>query len=680
MRIKAKSDGLDLYSHSESVKDTTFIINNKANFGLDIEILKWSSLLHDIGKANPLFQKNMNKQNFDNVCRHEISSILFIDIVPVEIRDIVGLIILSHHKSIDNDERSIYQLYECQEDILFNNHINKIEEWGLNVQKYLLLHYNIVCEIPSETRCREIIEHFIDIIDDLRRGYSEYRGLLMMADHFASCFSNDTERLDNIDKLFEIPDVSCYNGKNDKYPLSLIDSDISKRHTFCIAPTGAGKTNFMMKRTTKRVFYTLPFQASINAMYCRFKNDIGNKHLIGLKHSSLNTLSIIDEKIKTLSSFYGLPVKVITPFQIMSIILRLKGYETIIMDLKGQDVIFDELHTYNSITQNYIFEMIKLLDSINCSIHICTATMPSCLQEKIISLLGRDKTQIVTINNEMLDTFNRHIVHTKENFDIKDIKKRYENGEKVLIVRNQISKAQEIYGLIKEEIPEAKKLLLHSRFKRTDRNNKEKLLIEDFNKKNEPCIVVSTQVVEVSIDINFDVLFTDCADIMCLIQRFGRINRQRVNIGLLKDVFIIRNNSNTYKPYDENVCKRTFEILSTYEGKVLEERKIQSVIDYVYPSLDNRRYDSANPYNENNEWKSKMFSNVINNSLSKELDFEGYVGILSKDMKSYVEEGNNHVEIPLSFIPKYSVEQCVNNKHFCEIPNTRYDQEYGLLI
>ena len=49
---------------------------------------------------------------------------------------------------------------------------------------------------------------------------------------------------------------------------------MSYKHTLVIAPTGCGKTNFVMKRCTKRIFYILPFQASINAMFLRFKNDI----------------------------------------------------------------------------------------------------------------------------------------------------------------------------------------------------------------------------------------------------------------------------------------------------------------------------------------------------------------------------------------------------------------------
>ena len=139
MIIKAKANGLDLFTHSEAVKDTAFIFNAKGGFNLDSNIIYWMCIMHDLGKANPLFQNNMVMQDFSKVCRHEISSILFIDIIPSEIKDIVALSVLSHHKSINNDNRSLKVLLDNHENIVFKHHINNIEKWGKSVQKYMLL-------------------------------------------------------------------------------------------------------------------------------------------------------------------------------------------------------------------------------------------------------------------------------------------------------------------------------------------------------------------------------------------------------------------------------------------------------------------------------------------------------------------------------------------------------------
>jgi CRISPR-associated endonuclease/helicase Cas3 len=208
---------------------------------------------------------------------------------------------------------------------------------------------------------------------------------------------------------------------------------------------------------------------------------------------------------------------------------------------------------------------------------------------------------------------------------------------------------------------------------------KEDLLINNFNSINEPCIVVSSQVVEVSIDINFDRMFTDNADIMSLIQRFGRVNRQRKNIGVLKHVHVIKNSDGSELPYDEDCCNKTFDILSTYNNCVLEEKKIQEIIDYVHPYKYNGVFNKANPYDDNNKWKSKLYSNVINTSLSNELEFKGYVGILESDYDNYIEFSDKNMEIPLSYEIKGF--KTIKNKNDdvigYVIPNNFYNDELG---
>ena len=123
----------------------------------------------------------------------------------------------------------------------------------------------------------------------------------------------------------------------------------------------------------------------------RIQHDIGDNYIVGVKHASYKALDFIDDTTKNLSNLFGLPVKVMTPFQVMAINFRLKGYETIIMDMKGQDVIMDEIHTYSGKNMTCIIELIQVLKHIGCRIHICTATMPSVLKNEIIEILATPK-------------------------------------------------------------------------------------------------------------------------------------------------------------------------------------------------------------------------------------------------------------------------------------------------
>ena len=177
------------------------------------------------------------------------------------------------------------------------------------------------------------------------------------------------------------------------------------------------------------------------------------------------------------------------------------------------------------------------------------------------------------------------------------------------------------------------------------KNEIEKTLME-WNSVSEPCIVVSTQVVEVSLDINFDVLFSDVADIMSLIQRMGRISRQRKIIGQLKDVFVC--NVPSYLPYNDQVCIKTFEELQQYEGKVLPEGDIQSIIDRVHPSYEAKTADFS-PTTQSGAWKSKMFTNCARSSICESLKIVGYVAILRSKVDYYLKTGDTGVEIPIHY-------------------------------
>jgi CRISPR-associated endonuclease/helicase Cas3 len=677
--IKSKSNGLDLFDHSSAVYETCKQINKMGKYGLDNNVIYWFGLLHDLGKANPLFQSNMNTNNFDNICRHEISSLLFIDIVPKHIRKIVGYMVLSHHKSLKDETRSFFNLYN-EDETFYINHIGNIKVWGLLIKDYLKFHYDINIEILSYYEYQNILDEYIDGINELNKGASEYRAVGMMGDHFASCYSIKKERNKIIKTLYKKPNISFYKTKNNKYPLSLINSDNTKSHTFVVAPTGSGKTNFMMKRIRNRVFYTLPFQASINAMFNRIKGDIGGE--IGIKHASSKAIESITETTKTLSDFFGLPVKIMTPYQIMGILYGIKGYEITIMDLKGQDIILDEIHTYKDLAQTNIIHLIETLVFLGCHVHICTATMPSSLKNEILNILGRDNTQIVELPDETLDTFNRHIIHTVDSFNLDDIITHYNNGEKVIVTRNKVDSAIKTYTELKNKCPNAKIMLLHSRFKRGDRNLLENKLINDFNAKSEPCILVSTQVIEVSLDINFDIMFTDNADIMALIQRFGRINRQRKTIGVLKDIYIVNTDSfSDTLPYNYEISKKSFNEISKYNDKILEEKNIQKIIDEIYKDEKLFKNENlGNPFN-NNIWKYRMFCNT-SEKLSSILEISGMVGVLKSEVSEYQKHANSKYEIPLKNDKLFGITLSPINqgtfKYVYVIPDEFYYKELGL--
>lgn len=110
------------------------------------------------------------------------------------------------------------------------------------------------------------------------------------------------------------------------------------------------------------------------------------------------------------------------------------------------------------------------------------------------------------------------------------IEQLYIDGGCILVVRNTVGAAQSLYrelaGRYGDEVR-----LMHSRFTADDRLCNDEWLLQQFGKpengRERPsrAIVVATQVVEQSLDIDFDVLITDLAPVDILLQRIGRVHR-----------------------------------------------------------------------------------------------------------------------------------------------------------
>lgn len=654
------------------------------------------ALLHDIGKAHPFFQSRLRgKSNKHDVFRHEIASLFFLSAFPPEQWHPLIEMVVGHHKSVKKDfgGKGLLDLEENDEYIDF--HLGNWEEWSVDAIQ-ILNDLCINCKPISKEEAIENLNYCIDFCEKEveTRGYSKWRGLLMGADHFASALIDKTE--EQIGRVFRTPDLSFYNRQHPLYPLSFKDASSTRKHTIAVASTGAGKTDFLFRRCRGRVFYTLPFQASINAMYKRVGNDLeGNNPDMDIRvlHSTSIIVKWKKEEETALQNLMGSSVKVLTPHQLAALAFGMKGYEALILDLQGCDVILDEVHTYSGISQALVLKIIEVLKAISCRIHVGTATMPTILYNKIKEILGDDVLEVKLEPAEQ-DTFDRHIVHKLESFEAakKIISKAVESNQKVLIVLNRVKASQEVYEYISEVYPDVPSLLLHSRFKRGDRNIKEKQLlgldeygkpIGTFNTSESACIVIATQIVEVSLDISFDVMITECAPLDTLIQRFGRINRKRTEqtIGTYKDVYVIAppESEKEVKPYDLDTVKRSFDVLE--DGEILHERDLQDKMDQVFTEIDFLSIEEHSVFKTDGRFTIDKLTHNSKAILFQLLDIDSVPCILESDREMY-ENGNFEtrlsLEIQVQFWMVAKMDQSKKgNKPFI-IPDTAYDFNTGL--
>ncbi|MBK8153695.1 MAG: CRISPR-associated helicase Cas3' [Saprospiraceae bacterium] len=677
---------------------------------LDTEIAELGAIFHDIGKASDIFQERLGKKKdlLQKPFRHELASLFFISLIDMERRGKVVEMIVAHHKSIKNDTRR-YGMFDFEEDYdnnipVINLHLKGWEKWSKDAL-LILAHFKIeVKEISKEEAIANYewsFEHCKNIYQ--KKGWNIWKGLMMGGDVFASALIEKTYKESK--KLFQKPDLTFYNRTSPLHPLSDITTNVLQKHTLVTAPTGAGKTDFLIRRCKGRFFYTLPFQASINAMFERVKQDLKDKNPnlnIQVLHAASsisigNNSKSIEEKL--MQDKVGSAVKILTPHQIAGIVFGTRGYETMICDLKEADIILDEIHTYTEISKAIVLKIIDMLHYFDCRIHIGTATMPKLLYNRILDLLGKENVFEVKLSNEILDTFDRHIAYKLSNFGQSHevIKEAILEKKKILIVCNSVANAQNIYKDINTlfpEIQEDAKMLIHSRFKRKHRNQKEIDLKEKFNDfKNKPCIVVSTQVVEVSLDISFDLMITECAPLDAMLQRFGRINRKRTenalneNSRIYKPVYVIEppTDTNDAKPYDVQILQDSYAQIE--HSALIKERDLQDKINAVFKVFDNPDIDNDAIF-KNGKLEIHELEHKSKSVFFELLDIDSATCITESDYSTYVSKNLRYddkviLEIPVRFqtigFNKLQKVEDFGSRPFV-VPDKAYNENEGLLI
>ncbi|TGE24438.1 CRISPR-associated helicase Cas3' [Hymenobacter aquaticus] len=670
---KSASHGgeLSLEDHTRHVMEAAVAVARAT--GHDERLAMLGAALHDLGKAHPAFQSKLRAMKTVQASntilhRHELSSLGFLPLVDRSDWPAIIDMVVAHHKPMhqpnDMFGKGILDL-EDRSHTWQQDHLAGWDAWApgaLAVLEKLGVATHPIPRAEAETAIQFAVQH----CETKRKGWSAWRGVLQAADHFASALQHDA--VGQLPTLFDAPDLSFFNRTAPLYPLSLEGADQPQQHTLIVAPTGAGKTDYLLRRCRGRVFYTLPFQASINSMFRRMLAANTGGH-VRLQHAISQLVEERGAVEKQLQSLVGASVKVLTPHQLAAVVFGTPGYEAVILDVRGADIILDEVHTYAAQAQSMVLEIVAALARLGCRIHIGTATMPSVLYQELLRRLGGPAAVAeVALPAETLRQFDRHAVHKiardpenpaawpEEADDI--LAAALAAGEKVLVICNTVQGAQQRYKQLRRQFPEIKRLLLHSRFKRGDRAEREQRLEQDFNDpaKPGPCLVVSTQVVEVSLDISFDRMLTEAAPLDALVQRFGRVNRRRTTetIGKLKPVHVLEP-APSCLPYDRAIVQASFAQLPEH-GQGLPEQELQARIDIVYPALEVSNI-STHVIWDGDRCRLRELCNNARSVLVDVLDIESTACILEADRQAYLDakwEARTMLEIPVSWRSMYA--------------------------
>lgn len=359
-------------------------------------------------------------------------------------------------------------------------------------------------------------------------------------------------------------------------------------HLIATAPTGSGKTEASLLwalngfLSGKKLIYLLPTMVTANSLYSRLQSYFPGQK-IGLVHST--SLLLRKDEAESGSEArrqylrektFMFPVTVSTVDQLL-----FAGYNTgywVLTEANAANsmIILDEIHAYEPWTLGLIDSMIRHFARFGAKFMIMSATMPEYLRNLLYDALPyADMIEDTALLSQSRNIFSVHAGLLEEN--LSEIKSEVERGKKVLVVVNSVFACQDLARKLEGYSP----ICYHSKFIFLDRDKKEQEILR-LGHEDSGCLVVATQVVEVSLDIDFDVLFTECAPPDALVQRAGRINRARKKRNT--EVRIYRASETSFRIYDEELLQRTFLIFSRKAGELTEEDLIQ-IVEEVYSGM-----------------------------------------------------------------------------------------------
>ena len=448
--------------------------------------------------------------------------------------------------------------------------------------------------------------------DELYNEYCLMKGLLHRLDHCSSAWIAVEDQTKD-----EIADFVKEFMKKQKFKENDLQQFAEKnqdKNVIVIGSTGMGKTEgALLWSKDDKTFFTLPLRISINAIYDRIKDIIGYRH-VGLLHST--ALDYLDDKneedefskIQQARNLYE-KITTCTIDQIFPFVFKYRGYEKIYATLSYSKVVIDEIQAYSPEIVAVLLKGLQMINNLDGKFMVMTATLPRIYREKL------QEMGIKFEYNEFIKDTKRHkfeIIDKSINEDIDEIKEKSKN-KKVLIIVNTINKAIELYKFLKNEGVE-KVNLLHSRFEQEDRSEKERDIKEFSKQKDESGIWITTQIVEASLDIDFDMLYTEMSTLDSLFQRFGRCYRSRKYEGKEPNIKIhIKETSGVGYIYDKEIHQKSIELLQDYNGQILEEKTKIDLVDKLYSKEMLQNTDFYKKFNE----AFRVLDNIIDYDTSK---------------------------------------------------------------
>lgn len=342
------------------------------------------------------------------------------------------------------------------------------------------------------------------------------------------------------------------------------------------APMGEGKTElaFLAHLRLQAVnghrglYVALPTQATGNAMFERaltflnaFANDIhldiqlvhGGAMLDERVHRLRGVNTSESESIASSAWFSQRKRPLLSPYGVGTVdqalfgTLNVKHHFVRLWGLANRVVVLDEVHAYDAYTGGLIEALLRWLKAMNCSVVLMSATLPAERRATFLRAWGVDQTVEVAYPRLLVAEAGKvrgehvgcrplapiAVAGVTEDLDTiaATAMEKLTAGGCGVIIANTVQRAQELYVALKDRLEATVDLLLfHARMPADERARRERLVLEKFGRgekarRSSRALLIATQVVEQSLDIDFDFMISDLAPVDLLLQRAGRLHR-----------------------------------------------------------------------------------------------------------------------------------------------------------
>lgn len=500
-------------------------------------------LLHDIGKYSAEFQNKVINNSNDRV-DHSTAGAIEINKAIVSLGKLLAYCIAGHHGGLpDGGSKS-----DTAIEITLNGRLKRAKQ--LHDYSYF----------NKEINTRECLPGRLPNIRPLNKGGFSLAFFIRM---IYSCLVDadflDTERFMSMGKVDRSAnyDYPYFNEKLNTRINAFEDTgrEINKKRAeilnCCLekaqrerglytltVPTGGGKTisslafalKHVLKHDLERIIYVIPYTSIIEQTGKVFKEILGQENVLE-HHSNFDFKDdedLILYKLKLSSENWDIPVIVTTNVQFFESLFANKSSRCRkLHNIANSVIIFDEAQMLPTpFLTPCLMAISELVRNYRSTCVLCSATQPS-LKDRFPKEITTE--EICENTEDLYEFFRRTCVIPRGEMETAQIARELNGCDQVLCIVNNKKHAREIYSALRGEG------VFHLSTRMCPKHRSDVLgEVKQRLKVGLPCKVISTQLIEAGVDVDFPVVYRAMAGIDSIVQAAGRCNREsKLEIGIV---------------------------------------------------------------------------------------------------------------------------------------------------